>query len=238
MSGCRTLPPPETPRSCSSRPCSPQPSPGRTLPVRCWPALLTLLGALALAACGGPPGGEAPAGEVAAIPDAVALAGITLESPDGEAVPLTSLLGETPAAFLFIRTDCPISNRYAPEVDRLARRHAGARFFLVYPDPAVTAEEIEQHLRDYGYTLPALTDPHHALVAATGVRVTPEVAVFDASGRLVYRGRIDDRWVAFGQLRAEPEHRDLTEVLADLEKGRTPDPRSTPTVGCYIADLS
>jgi hypothetical protein len=39
---------------------------------------------------------------------------------------------------VFVRTDCPISNRYAPELRRLQDRFAprGMAFWLVYPDPA------------------------------------------------------------------------------------------------------
>ena len=36
---------------------------------------------------------------------------------------------------LFVRTDCPITRRYAPEMDRLAREYArqSVDFWLVYP---------------------------------------------------------------------------------------------------------
>ena len=36
---------------------------------------------------------------------------------------------------IFMRTDCPVSNRYAPTIKALGEQYAGkARFFLVYPD--------------------------------------------------------------------------------------------------------
>src|SRR5207249_9516148 len=39
--------------------------------------------------------------------------------------------------FIFVSTDCPISNRYAPEIRRVEGKFApaGVRFWLVYPDP-------------------------------------------------------------------------------------------------------
>ena len=39
--------------------------------------------------------------------------------------------------FVFVRTDCPISNRYAPEIKRLHERYRdqGVAFDLVYVDP-------------------------------------------------------------------------------------------------------
>lgn len=140
--------------------------------------------------------------------------------------------------FLFLRSDCPISNRYAPELRRLVERFSsqGIDFFLVYPDPDSPAAAVREHLKEYGYTSSALRDPRHRLVALTGARVTPEAAVF-VNRRMVYRGRIDDRYVAFGKMRPAPTARDLEETLAAVLNGEKLTPRTTEAVGCYIADL-
>lgn len=144
--------------------------------------------------------------------------------------------GAAATVFLFVRTDCPISNRYAPEVRRLWEEHApqGAAFYLVYPDPTEPVAEIRRSTEDFGYPFPALRDPEHRLVARTGATVTPEAAVFDADGRMVYRGRIDDRWASLGRPRAAPTKRDLDEVLAALAAGERLVPRTTRAVGCFI----
>lgn len=141
---------------------------------------------------------------------------------------------------LFTRTDCPISNRYAPEVRRLHDRFApqGVRFWLVYPDPKATADGIREHLADYAYPMGALLDPQHALVRATGARVTPEAAVFVRGRGLVYHGRIDDRFPGFGQARAEASSRDLEQALAAVLDGRDPPVAVTEAVGCYLADIA
>ena len=141
--------------------------------------------------------------------------------------------------FVFTLTDCPISNRYAPELHRLHDEFQGrgVEFWLVYPDPSETVAEIRTHLQDYGYPFPALRDPGQTLVALTGVEVTPEAALFDASGRLVYRGRIDDLYVAFGKRRAEPTRRDLEEAVEATLAGRRIEPATTKAVGCYIPRL-
>ena len=61
---------------------------------------------------------------------------------------------------VFVRTDCPISSRYAPELHRIAVEfHSrGVSFWLVYPDPTETPEAIAKHLSDYRYGWPALRD--------------------------------------------------------------------------------
>src|ERR1700757_367480 len=70
-----------------------------------------------------------------------------------------------PIVLVFVRTDCPISNRYAPLIQRISSEYsAKIGLWLVYPSRTASAEKIRQHERDYGYKLAALRDPQHALV--------------------------------------------------------------------------
>lgn len=135
---------------------------------------------------------------------------------------------------LFTDTECPISNKYAPEVRRLAKKFQNARFWLAYPHPATTAAQIAAHLKAYDYPCGAVRDPEHHLVRLSGAKVTPEAAVFQA-GKLVYRGRIDDRFPALGVKRPEATSHDLEAVLEEIGEGKKPAFRSTPAVGCSIA---
>src|SRR5690349_23098298 len=99
---------------------------------------------------------------------------------------------QTPGAratvLIFVRTDCPISNRYAPEIQRIAARFSsdGVRFWLVYPDSSETAESIQKHRAEYHYDLGVFHDPRHVLVKAARVRVTPEAAIFLPARKLMY----------------------------------------------------
>lgn len=176
--------------------------------------------------------GAAATAEAPALGGEVSLAGLV--DLDGRPLPATATRG--PTVLLFARSDCPISNRYAPEVQRLHAELAprGVRFLLVYPDPAEPVPEIRAQHAAYGYPFAAVRDPEQAVTRATGATITPEAAVLDATGRLVYRGRIDDRWVDFGKQRPEPTTRDLETVLDDLVAGREVEPRSTRAIGCYI----
>jgi len=144
--------------------------------------------------------------------------------------------------FLFVRTDCPISNRYAPEVRRLHEKFAarGVTFWLVYPDRDTSVEMIRKHIKEFEYTQGVLRDPEHALVKIAGVRVTPEAAVFVPEGaerRMVYRGRIDNRYVAFGKARPAPTTHDLEAVLEAIVEGKSVTATTTPAIGCFISDL-
>jgi hypothetical protein len=149
--------------------------------------------------------------------------------------------GET-TVFVFTATDCPIANRYAPELRRIHDRFAGAgvRFWLVYVDPRQAPDEVRRHSEAFATGFAPLLDPDRDLVRLAGARVTPEAAVFvggPEGPRLVYRGRIDDRNVAFGQTRPAPKSHDLEDALLAIEAGGSVTVRTTTAVGCTIPPL-
>jgi len=175
---------------------------------------------------------------------AVALAqgSVRVENLAGTAVdPLAVPNAVKAIVFLFTSTDCPISNRYAPELRRLATLFApkGVVFRLVYPNPAEDAAAIRTHLVDFAYggATEALRDPKHALVKFTGATITPEAAIY-AGGRVQYRGRIDNRFVDFGVDRPAATEHDLHDAIAAILAGKPVAHPETQAVGCYIADFA
>jgi hypothetical protein len=139
---------------------------------------------------------------------------------------------------LFVRTDCPISNRYAPTIQQLSARNSDkTTFFLVYPSKKETADSIRRHEREFGYTLAALLDPHHILVKQSQAQITPEAAVFDSNRRLVYHGRIDNLYEDFGHARKSATTHELANAIEVAVAGKMPSAKATPAVGCYISDL-
>ena len=157
---------------------------------------------------------------------------------NGKAVdPLQMAPGKT-VVLIFVRTDCPVANRYAPTIQRLSAAYAGkAAFYLVYPSKTESAEAIRKHEREYGYTIPALRDPQHVLVKKSQAQVTPEAAVFDANRKLVYHGRIDDLYVDMTRARSVATTHDLADAIQAALDGKPLTAEQMPGVGCYISDL-
>jgi hypothetical protein len=148
----------------------------------------------------------------------------------------------TPArarVLLFVRTDCPITNRYAPELGRIAQEFAGrgVEFWLIYPDAAETEPGIDRHKAQYKLPGTALLDPGRRLTKRAEASVSPQAAVFDQAGRLVYSGRIDDRYMAFGKMRPEPSTHDLEAAISATLVGKHVVDARTRAVGCYLADV-
>jgi hypothetical protein len=155
--------------------------------------------------------------------------------------PLAAPAGIKAIVFLFTSTDCPISNRYAPEVRRLATTYGpkGVAFRLVYPSPAETAKGIHEHMAAFAYAgaMQALRDPKLDLVKFAGATITPE-AVVVVDRQVVYRGRIDDRYVDLGLERPAATTHDLGDALAAVVAGQKVPHPITQAVGCYIADFA
>jgi hypothetical protein len=140
---------------------------------------------------------------------------------------------------LFISAECPVSNRYAPEIQRLyaAFEPKGVRFWLVYPNPAETPAIIASHLSAYGYPDIVLRDRTNRFLKSAKPTVTPEAVVFNAAGAIVYQGRIDDRFVELMRERPAPTTHDLERALTAVLEGKRVVPATTQAVGCFIFDM-
>lgn len=165
---------------------------------------------------------------------------VTLTDVDGRAVdPFLAAESSDAILFLFASVDCPVSNRYAPEVQRLHAAFApkNVAFWLVYPNPYESAQQVREHLQAFSYPVHALLDPRHELVKLAKVTITPEAALFDRQRSLAYHGRIDDKFVSLGVERPAATKRDLFDALTSVLGGRPPAVESAPAVGCFIADF-
>lgn len=141
------------------------------------------------------------------------------------------------AVLLFIAHDCPISNRYVPEMNRIVDRYTSRRvaFYAIYAEPDANADTLRKHWKDYALHCPGVLDKELNLAKQTGATVTPEAIALDSAGRMVYAGRIDDRFVSLGVERSHPTTHDLRDALDALLAGRKPPHATTTPIGCFIA---
>jgi peroxiredoxin len=136
----------------------------------------------------------------------------------------------------FAMTDCPVSNGYVPELNRIHDAYAGrgALFLAVAVDPKLTPEAAAGYAREYGYRFPVLLDAHRTLARFTGATISSQVAVLSAVGRVLYLGRIDDRVEDFGVHRVHPRSTDLRDALDAVLAGRPVAHAVTKSIGCAI----
>ena len=138
----------------------------------------------------------------------------------------------------FITHDCPISNFYAPEIQRICGQYGsqGVSCALVYVDPQMDAAEVRKHLNDFGYKgIPAILDGKHKVVDAAGAKVTPEAILVAHDGKVLYSGRIDNFYAGLGKPRRQATVHDLRTALEETLAGKPVTTPKTNPVGCYIS---
>lgn len=171
-----------------------------------------------------------------AVPAAVSLTDI-----DGKTHDLLDASSKRANILYFITNDCPISNQYAPEINRICKQYAahGVGCYLVYIDPTLPLEAIRGHMAEYGHDCcPAIHDVEHRLVKRLGAEVTPEAALLSAAGEVLYQGRIDNFYAALGKPRRMVTVRDLRAALDAVLAGNPVSNPKTQAAGCFIPDLA
>jgi hypothetical protein len=145
----------------------------------------------------------------------------------------------------FVATDCPVSNSYAPEIQRTCRdyRSRGVSCLLSYEDVDNASssrrldEQVKQHLREYRYGgIPAVVDRSRIVAKEARASITPQAVVIDRTGKIRYRGRIDNLYVALGRRRQAATQHDLRDALDAVLDGHPVPKLETEALGCYIVD--
>jgi len=181
------------------------------------------------------------------------LAGVALSAAgDAASLQVRDISGRTVEPFapagaanviFFVQTDCPMSNWYAPTIQRVCREYAGRGIgcALAYEDiasPGASLDaQVRTHLTDYRYSgIPAIADRTRAVASRAKATITPQAVVVDRRGVIRYSGRIDNAFADFGKLRQQVTSHDLREALDALLAGRPIRTPQTEALGCFIVD--
>jgi hypothetical protein len=151
----------------------------------------------------------------------------------------------TANVIFFVATDCPISNSYAPEIQRVCRDYGprGVACSLMYEDVETASsgtrldDVVRKHLQEYRYAnIPAAVDRARAIAKHAKASITPQAVVIDRAGEIRYRGRIDNFYAALGKPRQQVTERDLRNALDAVLSGRPVPKVETEALGCFIVD--
>ena len=192
-------------------------------------AIALLLALAFTAACGtedsDTPNAKAALAIGAVIPD------FTLPDADGKQHSLASLKGKSGTLVLFIATQCPYSNAYNARMAKLAEdyRAKGVNVVGINSNSTEPAAEVKQHAADKGLNFTILKDAGNVVADRFGAQVTPEAYLLDASGKLVYHGRIDNS--RYGVMVTSTELRDAIEATL---AGKPVEKAGAKAFGCSI----
>ena len=136
----------------------------------------------------------------------------------------------------FLGPECPLSENYTKTLNDLQQQFSGAgvRFIAVFPGAFYSEAAIDSFIALYHVQQEIFLDSDFSLVKKLQTTVTPETCIFDSTGKVVYRGAIDNWAVDLGQKRQVITEFYVREVLqALLDHTLLPYQKTTP-VGCII----
>jgi len=164
------------------------------------------------------------------------LPGFLLEGPPGTWHQLRPVPGKV-TVVAFLSNHCPyvhhLLGTLGPVLNQLHAQGAlvyavGANDATSYPQDG--PEPMAQLAQQQGWSFPYVHDPTQDVARAFGATCTPDFFVYDAEGRLVYRGQFD----ATRPGRGTPTGVDLRSAVTAALDGHAPDPAQHPSVGCNI----
>ena len=199
--------------------------------------LATTMALLGLAACAGaqPPDDQQPT--TLAIGSKAPMADIKMKNVDGKELSITDVGGKKGTLVVFTCNHCPWAKAWEERIVALGNTWSKKGIGVI----AINANDPEAFEED-GYTqmqarakerkiaYPYVVDATSDVARAFGATRTPEAFLFDASGKLVYHGTIDDNAKEPKNVKA----RYLADAVKAVAAGKAVAMAETKALGCGI----
>lgn len=156
----------------------------------------------------------------------------------GKEVSLKDFSDKKTLLVMFICRHCPYVKHVEKEISRIGTDYADKHLEIVAisaNDPNYDSDDRPKSLKEQaeklGFTFPYLYDETQEMAKAYTAACTPDFFLFDADGKLVYRGQLDD---------SRPDNskpvtgKDLREAIGAVLSGKPVTPDQKPSVGCNI----
>jgi len=133
------------------------------------------------------------------IGDAVPMKDVKMTGVNGKSVSLADVAGKKGTLVVFTCNHCPWAKMWQTRVTEIGNAAGKAGIGMVAinaNDPAEYPEDnmdgMKQRAKQLGIKFPYVIDATSDVARAFGATRTPEAFLFDAEGKLVYHGTIDD----------------------------------------------
>lgn len=116
-----------------------------------------------------------------------------LSDINGKEQTFADVKGAKGSVIIFLSAQCPVVKGYNARINQIADEYKakGINFIGVNSNSTESLEWVKSHAEE-NYKFPVLIDKGGVLANEFGASVTPEVYLFDAGGKLVYKGAIDN----------------------------------------------
>ena len=164
--------------------------------------------------------------------------GFTLQDPDGNQYSLDGNDSADAYLVMFICNHCPYVKHVAGELAHIGHDY-GSRNVAIYAInsndgktyPGDNPEAMKKENASRGYTFPYLIDANQSVAKTYRAACTPDIYVFDADKKLVYRGQLDSSRPSNG---IPVTGNDLRTALDAVLAGADVAEDQTPSIGCSI----
>jgi len=172
-----------------------------------------------------------------AIGDAMPMKDVKMTGVDGKSVTLASVAGKKGTLVVFTCNHCPWAKMWQTRVTEIGNAAGKVGIGMVAVnanDPAEYPEDgmdgMKTRAKDLGIKFPYVVDATSDLARTFGASRTPEAFLFDAGGKLVYHGTVDDSPKDASAVKDAY----LKDAVNAVSSGKTVTTAETKSMGCSI----
>lgn len=165
------------------------------------------------------------------------MADVMMKNVDGKELTLAGSRGKKGTLVVFICNHCPWVKMWQPRIAEIGNAALAQGFGVVAVnanDPSAYPEDefevMVERAKEVGYRFPYVVDATSDVARAFGATKTPEAFLFDAKGRLVYHGAIDDN----AREPKEVANHWLADAVTAVASGKAPGASESKALGCSI----
>ena len=167
-------------------------------------------------------------------------ADVKMKDISGKEISLKDAIGKNGLLVMFSCNTCPVvvnNQERTKEICKYALENNMGVILINSNEAQRDAEDSYEAMKEYakeqGYKWHYTVDQSSALADAFGARRTPENFLFNAAGKLVYHGAIDDNPSDASSVK----RRHLKEAITELVSGKDITVKTSRSVGCGIKRL-
>jgi peroxiredoxin len=162
---------------------------------------------------------------------------VKMRNVDGRELSIAEIAGKDGTLVIFTCNHCPWSKAWETRIVTLGNTYQQRGIGVIAinaNDPSEHAEdgydEMVKRAKERGFQFPYVVDGGSKVARAFGAERTPEAFLFDANGKLVYHGTIDDN----AEQASEVQKHFLGDALEAVATGQPVALKETKALGCSI----
>ena len=167
----------------------------------------------------------------------VVMADVEMKNIDGQMFSFDGIKGDKGTLIVFTCNHCPYAQAWEARIATAGNAAMKMGFGVIAVNPNDTKafpedglEEMKRRATAVGFEFPYVVDATSDVARAFGASKTPEVFLFDAGGKLVYYGAVDDNY----RDAAKVEQTYLEDALKAVAGGQPVAKTVTKALGCSI----